>query len=90
MIHPPLATSSCCHLISFSADLSSFFLLGGHPDRSGGPSATHIASGWLLWLCLLTVHEDGIGGHRGGNGGGNNVMRRRVLRLCRRGLRRFH
>lgn len=89
MIHSSLAASSCCHLIPLAPDLSPLLLLGAHPDRSGGPPATHIASNWLLLLlllllrlCLLLVLDKG--GRRR-----CKMYRRCVLRLCRGRLRRF-
>jgi len=87
MIHSSLAASRRCHLVSFAPDLSPLLLLGGHPDRSGGSPATHIASNWLLLLLLLRLCLL-LGLDKGGRRR-RKMYRRCVLRLCRGRLRRF-
>lgn len=79
MIHSSLAASRRCHLVPFAPNLSPLLLLGGHPDRSGGPSTAHIAFNWLLllWLRLLLALN------KSGRRWCRKMGRRRVLRLCR-------
>lgn len=90
MIHSSLAASRRCHLVPFAPNLSPLLLLGGHPDHSGGPPATHIASNWLLLLMLLLLLRLCLllGLDKGGRRC-REMYRRCVLRLCRGRLRRF-